>query len=369
VIQKTVLQLKTRSAHGFWILLSFVLFGLGCAKDAELTVDEANVGNNAGVTDPSEEITTRAAGNYMQVNLVSSTSAYDAAATDADLINAWGLAFSPSQEIWVTAYGSDYVKIFNNQGKAIKPALELEGEPIGIVYNTSSGFKIPGTDNIARFIFATDEGTIAAWTPWNPDETVTILDYSGGLTAYTGLEIAKNKGYWHLYAANVGQGRIDVFDKNFNPVTTMSFEDPNLPDGASPFNIRLINDKLYVTYVGPGGGLVNVFKTDGTFVKRFATGGTLAAPWGITKVPLDFGLGHAILVGNFGNGRINIFDFNGNFKGQLNNENGLPITIDGLWALAFPEPSFNGFGEANLYFTAGPDEEEEGLFGYLEKVE
>ena len=195
------------------------------------------------------------------------------------------------------------------------------------------------------------------------------MDNSSAGAGYTGLEIAKNGGNYFLYAANVDNGTVDVFDKNFNYVSNMPFLDPSLPIGAKPFNIRLINGKLYVTYVGPGGGFVNIFNTNGSFVKRFASGGTLAAPWGITSVPVNFGLGSAILVGNFGSGHISIYSYTGQYKGQLNDKFGAPIHIDGLWALIFTSAAMNGNADAELYFTAGPDEEEHGLFGYLEKEE
>ena len=260
--------------------------------------------------------------------------------------------------------------IYNTEGDAMKAPLEIEGDPIGIVYNSSSGFKIPGTSDVARFIFATEEtGHIVAWTPWEPNEVVTVIDNSGFGAEYTGLEIAQHKGNWFIYAANVGAGTIDVYDRFWNLVTNMPFSDPTLPNGASPFNIRLISGFLYVTYVGPGGGYVNIFRTDGTFVKRFASGSPLAAPWGITKVPLAFGIGHAILVGNFGDGRINVYSYAGQYKGQLEYDDGTPVEIDGLWALTFLPTAFNsvnnGIEDATLYFAAGPNDEENGLFGYL----
>lgn len=346
-------------------LAVLALFANGCAKDADVALEEATTNEVAVPTDGS--ISSRATPNYAQFNLVSDVDGYGAGKTDANLVNAWGMAMGPSQEIWVTSTGADKAVIYNHAGTTMKAAIDVEGEPIGIVYNESSGFKMPGSTNIARYIFATDQGDIAAWTPWEPNETTVVYENPG--SAYTGLEIAKDHGYYYLYAANVGAGTIDVFDRNFKPVTNMSFDDPNLPAGARPFNIRLINDKLFVTYVGPGGGYVNMFKTDGTFIKRFASGGTLAAPWGITKTPLSFGMGYSILVGNFGDGRINVYDYNGNYKGQMTDENGNTLAIDGLWALSFTNTAMSGTSDAKMYFTAGPDSEEHGLFGYLEKAD
>ncbi|HUR31919.1 MAG TPA: TIGR03118 family protein, partial [Saprospiraceae bacterium] len=208
---------------------------------------------------------------------------------------------------------------------------------------------------------------ITAWR--SGDVAQTMVDNSASGASYTGVELANDGTGNFLYVANVAAGKIDVFDQNWNAVNNKPFSDPSLPDGARPFNVQLIDGKLFVTYVGPGGGFVNIFNTNGTFVKRFASGGTLSAPWGITNTPSEFGLGQAILVGNFGDGRINVYNKNGQFKGQLGDENHEPITIDGLWALEFTAAGFAGTDEPDLYFTAGPDEEEHGIFGEIEHIE
>jgi uncharacterized protein (TIGR03118 family) len=239
----------------------------------------------------------------------------------------------------------------------------MEGDPTGQVFNSSTGFVIPSL-GAARFIFATEYGTITAWRSGNVAQT--MIDNSEEGASYTGLELAMVNGQPYLYVANVAEGEVDVYDQNWNYVEDIELEDPSLPAGASPFNVRLIEGKMYVTYVGPGGGLVNVFNPDGTFLRRFATGGKLNAPWGITNIPEGFGLGQGILVGNFGDGRINVYNKNGNFKGQLGDEDGEVLSIDGLWALIFEPGAFNGTEEVELYFTAGPDNEEHGLFGEIE---
>jgi uncharacterized protein (TIGR03118 family) len=175
---------------------------------------------------------------------------------------------------------------------------------------------------------------------------------------------------------NFSKGKIDVFDGHFNRVKDMPFRDPNLPKGYAPFNIRNIDGKLYVTYAlqtadkvddsaGVGHGFVDIFKPDGTMIKRFASHGKLNSPWGIVKAKPDFidDGGGKILVGNFGDGRINVYDHDGNFLGQLMKD-GNPIEIDGLWAL---DNDIEGISPRQLYFTAGPNDETDGLFGYLIK--
>ncbi len=162
---------------------------------------------------------------------------------------------------------------------------------------------------------------------------------------------------------------------------TMSFTDPSLPAGYAPFNIQAIGDKLYVMYAkvgvgaeepGPGNGYVSIFNTDGTFVERFVSRGQLNAPWGVAKAPAGFwGEGeenpeNAILIGNFGDGRINAFDADGNFLGQLR-MHGNPIVIEGLWAIMFAPASATAIDPNKLFFAAGPGGEEHGLFGYIHK--
>ena len=359
-------EVRTRTTHqkslfsfsSFLMVLMFLLFNAGCTKDDAL----------APSTDPS--VDTRSSLEkirlgYEVTNLVADVEGYDAAIIDPNLVNAWGIAISPNGAFWISAAETELSTIYSDEGVTLRPPVTMEGEPTGQVFNGAPGFVIP-TVGSARFIFATEYGTITAWRTGNV--ATTMIDRSAMGAGYTGLELASDGGQNFLYAANVAQGSIDVFDTAWNYVATKPFIDPNLPAGSSPFNIRLISGLLYVTYVGPGGGLVNIFTTGGTFVKRFATGGLLSAPWGITNIPPDFGQGQGILVGNFGDGRINIYNKLGHFKGQLGDEDGNPITIDGLWALTFEAGAFDGSEEPDLYFTAGPENETHGIFGEIEFV-
>jgi uncharacterized protein (TIGR03118 family) len=239
-----------------------------------------------------------------------------------------------------------------------------------------------GNSGPALFIFSALNGTISGWNPAvppPPPSTVAELAATGSPapTVYTGLAMAMRGANAFLYAANGAAGRVDAFDANFMQVSLPgSFADPNLPPGDVPFNIVNIQGKLFVTYEGPT-GVVNIFDTDGNFMKRFATGGTLLNPWGIALAPANFGkFSNALLIGNFNHSRIGpngpgwISAFNpitGAFRGLLEDV-GKPIAIDGLWSLLFGNGGKGGIPNV-LYFSAGigtapgVNLEQHGLFG------
>lgn len=339
-------------------MLFFLLFMAGCNKDENDALADATAENTA-----ANAAHDKIKPHYEVTNLVSDVSEYNPTIIDTNLVNAWGIAISPTGVFWISAAETDLSVVYNDEGETLRPPVTMDGEPTGQVFNSSTGFVIPSL-GAARFIFVTEDGKITAWRTGNT--AMTMVDDSAEGASYTGVELARNGTEDLLYVANVAEGSIDVYDGTWAEVEGYEFEDPNLPAGASPFNIQLIFGKLYVTYVGPDGGLVNIFDTSGDFIERFATGGPLSAPWGITNAPPEFGLGQAILVGNFGDGRINIYNKNGQFKGQLGEEKDEPITIDGLWALEFLPSAFTGGTDFELYFTAGPDNEEHGIFGEIE---
>ncbi|WP_461488263.1 TIGR03118 family protein [Pontibacter sp. HJ8] len=324
--------------------------------------------------------------SYNQVNLVASTNEeYDASRIEPRLVNAWGITFNPTGVAWINAEDTGLSFVYDAEGKELRPPVAIPspdaatgGTPTGIVFNNSSDFKL-ADGNPARFIFAGTDGVISAWNAGDQAEKVVDNSADSGEVGavYTGLAlVSNNKSY--LYGANFSMGKIDVFDKDFEQVNGMEFTDPDLPQGYSPFNIQAIDGKLYVLYAkvgadgeeekGMGNGFVSVFNPDGSFVKRFASRGTLDAPWGIAKAPGNFikNSPGAILIGNFGDGRINVYSSNGKFLGQLEND-GDPITIDGLWGIEFPPGTATGVDPNRLYFAAGPDDESEGLFGYITK--
>lgn len=322
---------------------------------------------------------------YVQHNLVSDVSGL-ADNTDSNLVNPWGVSFNPTGPFWVSNNGTGTSTLYNGAGtpQALVVTIPAPGggisKPTGQVFNGTSDFTLtPTPDNPARFLFATEDGTIAGWNPnVNPNTAILKVDNSGSDAIYKGLALGNNGSGNLLYAANFHAGTIDVFDTLFQPITLAgAFTDPNPLAGYAPFNIQNINGSLYVAYAqqdadqedevaGPGLGYVDEFDTNGNFIRRVASGDPLDAPWGIVLAPADFGaFSNALLVGNFGDGRISAFDPNsGAFLGQLLAPQGNPIAIEGLWALTFGNGG-NGGDRNKLYFTAGPDGETHGLFGFL----
>ncbi len=320
---------------------------------------------------------------FEQTNLVADTSGYHATILDANLVNAWGIAVAPSGPFWIAANHTGVSTIYNKDGATLRPPVSIPlpggatgGSPTGVIFNSTTDFMIwSGKTSIAsKFIFATEDGTIAAWGAGNWASIV--ADRSTDNAVYKGIALAQDGTDNFLYATNFHAGKIDVFDKDFNLVHGKSFHDPGIPPGFAPFNIRNIGGWLYVTYAkqkpdhhddeaGPGNGFVTIFKPDGSMVKRFATHGALNSPWGIVQAKAAFGMEDedGILIGNFGDGRINAYGMNGRFIGPLKDD-GRPIKIDGLWALEDEVPLAD---PAQLFFTAGPVEESHGVFGYLMK--
>jgi uncharacterized protein (TIGR03118 family) len=331
--------------------------------------------------------------HFTQVNLVDNNHEYNAPNTDTSLLNAWGIAFSPNGIAWVNSQEGHVSALYNAEGGAIRtpvnipsPGGPVGGNPTGIVFNGSTDFEL-SKGGPARFIFVGVDGVLSGWNGQFGD-TAELIKNNVGEAVYTGLAIGKSDSANYLYAADFKGGKIQVWDKNFAPVE-MSFMDPGIPAGYAPFNIQAIGDWLYVMYakVGDDGeeekgdalGFVSIFKTNGDFVKRLASGGALNAPWGIAKAPLNFfdgvemdsvgndkTAGAKILVGNFGNGRINVYTESGHWIGALRSR-GKPIEIEGLWAITFAPSTATSIDPDRLYFAAGPDDEADGLFGYIIK--
>jgi uncharacterized protein (TIGR03118 family) len=319
--------------------------------------------------------------SYSQVNLVASTSTpYPGARVDANLINGWGMAFGPTGNAWVSAEGTGVSVIYDKTGAEMlapvsipSPTAATGGTPTGQVYNGSADFLLPN-GNPAKFIFAGTDGVISGWNTGSA--AIRMVDRSA-TSVYLGLALATNGANNYLYAADFKSGKIDVFDKNFIMVP-MPFTDPGIPAGYSPFNIQNVGGQLYVMYAkvdpvtheemkGAGLGYVDIYNPDGSFVKRFVSGGELNAPWGIAQASSTGfvnGNSNAILIGNFGDGHINAYDAGGNFLGSLKS-NGTTIAIDGLWGISFAPASATAVDPKWLFFTAGPSDENEGLFGYI----
>lgn len=311
-----------------------------------------------------------------------------AAHTDAHLVNPWGLAFNPSGFVWIANNGTSTSTLYDGNGVpqtlvvAIPAGVTGPANPTGIVYNGSSDFKVTqnGVSGASIFLFAGEGGTIAGWSPSvNGTNAVTAVDAGAGGAIYKGLATASYAGANYLYAADFGLGAVDVYDTNFQKVTLPggNFTDPMLPAGYAPFGIQAISGKLYVSYAqragsgpdevdGAGLGFVDVFDTSGAMVQRLVSGGALNAPWGMAMAPANFGsFSNMLLVGNFGDGKINAFDpGTGAMLGTLANA-GTPIVIDKLWGIAFGN-GLNNQPTNTLFYTAGPGDEAHGLYGRID---
>ena len=338
------------------------------------------------LTSPSFSLQPAASPFYEQHNLVSD-GAVSADLVDAGLVNAWGLVASTTSPWWVADNGTDRSTLYNgNTGAKVPLTVSVPSAPTGIVFNGGSGFVVSrGTaSGPARFIFATEEGTVLGWNPAVAlTQAVVAVDNSAGGAVYKGLAIASTASGDHLYAANFRAGTVDVFDASFHPVSG-GFTDPGLPPGYAPFGIRNLGGTIYVTYAlqdadkkddvaGVGHGFVNAFDTAGKLLRRVASQENLNSPWGLVLAPPDFGFFSGdLLVGNFGDGKINAFDpgaqrDNGEYqqRGRLHSVDGRPLVIDGLWGLAFGSGSPASGPRNTLFFTAGPSDEQHGLFGSL----
>ena len=328
--------------------------------------------------------TAGAANSFLQTNLVSNIPGL-AKFTDPDLVNPWGISHSPTSPFWVSDNGTGLSTLYNGAG--VKQGLVVTipppaggtppSAPTGQVFNGTGSFQV-NAGLPALFIFATEDGTISGWNPAaNPTIAILKVDNSGSGAVYKGLAIGNNGAGDFLYAANFTGNRIDIFDSNFAPASLPgSFIDPNLPSGYAPFNIQNLGGQLFVTYAvqngkddqpGSGNGIVDVFDTSGNFVKRLiSNGGALNSPWGLEIAPAGFGdFAGDLLVGNFGDGLINVYDpVSGIFIDNLKGIDGKPIAIDGLWGLIVGNGG-NGGDINTLYFTAGPNDEANGLFGSL----
>ncbi len=319
--------------------------------------------------------------DFIQVNLVGNNTEYNPRRVDPLLVNAWGIALSSFGTVWISAEGTGVSTVYDSVGNDVLPHVSIPspaspagGHPTGQVFNSGNGFKL-SNGNPARFIFAGADGVISAWNG-GPSAERMINDPGD---AYLGITIANNGANKYLYVANFSDNEIEVYDTSWNEVS-MDFHDPNIPTGYAPFNIQNVDGQLFVMYAkvgadgeeekGPGNGYVDIYNPDGSLMKRFVTKGQLNAPWGVAKAPASFwgsgGQSGNILIGNFGDGRINAYSSNGDFIGQLR-LSGVPIEIEGLWGITFPPASAAGINPNWLYFAAGPDDEEEGLFGYITK--
>jgi uncharacterized protein (TIGR03118 family) len=326
----------------------------------------------------------RAADVYAVQPLVSDSSATPAPLSDPSLVNGWGLSAGPTTPWWASDNGTSLSTLYSGTGAKTPLTVSVPGGPTGTVFNGSAtDFVVSqgAASGAARFLFATEAGTILGWTP-SVNGTVAVVgaDRSSVGAVYKGLATANDR----LYATDFHNGRVDVFDSSFKLVTLSGgFTDAKVPKGFAPFGIQALNGDIFVTYAKqdaaahddvplPGQAYVDEYTPDGQLVAHLVNSGKknapLNAPWGLAVAPADFGsFGGDLLVGNFGNGRVSAYTKRGRtwvYKGQLRQADGTVIAIDGLWAIAFGNGSAAG-PTNTLYFLAGPSAQAHGLFGSI----
>jgi len=321
-----------------------------------------------------------------ETDLVADTSGI-APTTDPNLLNPWGLVPNPTAgAFWVSDNHSGMATVYQPTGGASVLNVKVPGPadedggftsaPTGQVFNgTAADF------NGDKFIVDSEDGTISGWqTAGQP--FVRRVDNSAD-SGYKGLALIKNGTAQELVATNFHKGTVDVFDAQYAPVAAPGFVDagsPALPGGFAAFNVVSIGTSVYITYAkqdadkaddakGPGNGYVSVFKTDGTFVKRLVSAGDLNSPWGLAVAPDSWGaLAGTLLVGNFGDGSVHAYDLTtGDARGALVDAHG-PLVLPGLWALVVGPKIAAADYSSSVYFTAGPNDEDDGIFGKLDVV-
>jgi uncharacterized protein (TIGR03118 family) len=324
---------------------------------------------------------------------------------DPHLSHGWGVAFGPNSAVWVNDHATNLSSLYDGDGNPIpaseQPAVAIPANsagaaagPTGIVANIETtacptitastctfGTGFTAGAGPAEFIFAGTGGTISAWA--SGATAISKVDDSASGAVFTGLAIyTQSTGLTYLLAADFHNGVVDVFDSSFAANTTAfpgAFHDPKLPAGYAPFGIQTIGTQIFVTFAkqpaapgpevdGEGLGVLDVFDATGTLVKQLvAAGGALNAPWGMAMAPTGFGpFSGDLLVGNFGDGRINAFNpSSGAQVGTLMDATtNKPIHIPGLWGIAFGNGAFSQ-SAGTLYYAAAPDMKTQGLYGSI----
>jgi uncharacterized protein (TIGR03118 family) len=326
---------------------------------------------------------------YTRTDLTADVAATSATAANLDpnLVNAWGLSRSAGSPWWISDNGAGLSTLYDGAGvpqtlvvKIPTPNGSGTATPTGTVFNYTTGFQVSGKPSV--FLFVTEDGTIAGWNPTVNLTNAVIVKNRAGKAIFKGCTLAQTKQGQLLFVTDFVSRRVYVYDANFHRLFfhSWAFRDPEVPGSYAPFNIQNVGGNLVVTFAkvesgstdekhGAGLGYVSVFDTEGRLIQRLKHGSWLNAPWGIAATPGDFGaFSHRILIGNFGDGHVNAFNsVTGKFEGQLLDATNKPLAIDGLWALSFGNNG--GAGSAlELYFTAGPNDESNGLLGKIAPV-
>lgn len=358
-------------------------------------------GDSPGITPTQQQTSTVYADTALVVDKAEVVAS--SKTVDANLQNPWGIAVGPGLPFWIADNNSNLATLYSGTGEIETQsvtgspstgvsipasAADVQANPTGQVYNGTGGFLIPTSNGpvTAQFLYVGEGGTVAGWSVDSGSTAVTAYDdgVKNGTNhaVYKGLALGTVNGATFLYATDLHNNKVDVFDTNFDLPADMQgkFVDPTIPTGFVPFGITAVGDQLYVTYAmqdaakhdettGAGLGYVDVFDFSGNFVSRFASGGALNAPWGIALAPSGFStLAGDILIGNFGDGKINVFTPHGTQLatpvGALTGNSGQVLSFPGLWSLVF------GNGDSDkplttLFYTAGFADQTDGVFGSI----
>jgi uncharacterized protein (TIGR03118 family) len=291
-----------------------------------------------------------------------------AAHADPALVNAWGLAASPTGPWWTANEARSSSTLYSSTGRKQLLDVTVDGGPTGIAYYGGKGFLVRGgsASDPARFVYACEDGMLRAWTPTVPTDWSTkaevVVDEAASGAVFRGVTIVGGR----VYATDFHNGRVAVYDTRWRRVDRDGFRDASIPEWYAPFGIQAIGDRIFVTYVyrapvngndAPTGGYVDEFDRQGRLLAHVAGRGVLNAPWGLALAPHGFGrFGGDLLVGNFGDGRINAFGRSGDrwtFDGTLRDGHGAPLVINGLWGIAFGNGAMAGPND-DLFFASGP---------------
>lgn len=324
-----------------------------------------------------------AAVQFQVINLVTDDqTAHPAQLTDPLLVNAWGISSSGASPFWVSSNGKAVAEVYRVNPTTNVTTIAAPPAPVNIVGSgtvTGQAFaNVAGNFNGDTFLFVTEGGQLVGWRNALSPNSEVLQDNSGANSIYKGAAFTASGGNAYVYAADFRNNRIDVLKGNAGaPSLPGNFTDPGLPAGYAPFNVAKLGNTVFVAYAkvdtitfdeiaGAGLGFVSAFDTNGNFLGRIASQGSLNAPWGLAIAPSTFGeFAGDLLVGNFGDGLISAFDLTaGTFEGLLLDTTGNPLAIDGLWGL-LPGNNGNGGSSEKLYFAAGPDDESHGLFGVI----
>ena len=327
--------------------------------------------------------------HYTRTDLTANRSGISSAPNiDPNLVNAWGMSRSSGSPWWISDNGTGLSTLYDLNGVpqslvvTIPPPKGQNGTaaPTGTVFNYTGEFNVaPGAS--AFFIFVTEDGTISGWNPnVNLTSAELVVDHSQQGAIYKGCALAMTPSGPRLYVNNFATAQVEVYDGHFHQVVEHAgaFEDSRLPNHYAPFGIQNVGGNIVVTFAqrspgshdenhGPGLGYVDVFDTRGNLLLRLQHGPFMNAAWGIAEAPGDFGVfSHRLLIGNFGDGTIHAFNaVSGKLDGTLLNADGSPLSIDGLWGLSFAGDNAKSGSAVTLYFTSGPNEESDGIFGNI----